>query len=134
MRSEYKLAIDNAYRIKNSVLIIVKPIQIFEQVVVLIATNDPNLELIGSVGVVLIEPSGLSVTGRRTGRPKRRLARTPNAMVPVLDSVVASAPEKTQGPVSRAADHLETLAVIEAAYLSARTGEVEIPARFLDQD
>lgn len=94
--------------------------------------NSWQIELIGSDGVVRIEPSGLSVTARHASRPRRRLARTPNAMVPVLDS--AGAPGKTRGPVSRAADHLETLAVIEAAYLSARTGAVELPSRFLGQD
>jgi predicted dehydrogenase len=34
---------------------------------------------------------------------------------------------------STAADHLPTLAVVEAAYLSMRTGQAESPARFLRQ-
>jgi predicted dehydrogenase len=52
----------------------------------------------------------------------------------VMDTLVTIRRGESRISFPPASDHLSTLAVIEAAYLSAKTGVPESPRQFLDQD
>ncbi|MHC4698723.1 MAG: hypothetical protein ACYTFA_18495, partial [Planctomycetota bacterium] len=69
-------------------------------------------------------PAGQEVADRLEGRP-----HTPGAAA--VDAVRAARIAGNLPPLSTARDHLKTLAVIEGAYLSAKTGSPETPTRFL---
>lgn len=93
-------------------------------------TSGPDrceIEFFGTNGTVRID-SRRVVTRDRTG--ERILADLPRAANPLSASIeqflsaVKSNPDKVR---SSARDHLATIAVVQAAYLSARTGQPESP-------
>ncbi len=76
----------------------------------------------------------LTVTHRDSDTVKRRTVQDHRVIASAIGAFGATRREGEQRFESRAREHLSTLAVIEAAYLSAKTGEAESPDRFLGID
>ena len=73
----------------------------------------------------------LTVSHHGNSSVKRRTIREDRLVASEISALAATLREEEQHLASRAREHLSTLAVIEAAYLSAKTGEPESPDRFL---
>jgi predicted dehydrogenase len=87
--------------------------------------------LLGSGAEVELLPGRMkrSVAG---GRPKATMVRTANRFAAQLTAVGDYLQGRTVAvPGSTGEDHVATVAIIEAAYLSARTGAPESPTRML---
>lgn len=85
-------------------------------------TNDRRITVVGTNGTLIH-------TGNVPGQAADDQMEA-DADVELLTQVGAVAVPGTDKP-SAAREHLSALAVIEAAYLSARTGSPEVPSRFL---
>ena len=80
-----------------------------------------------------IELAGKRLTVTHHGRDsvQRRTVREDRVVASAISAFGATRREGEKRLESSAREHLSTLAVIEAAYLSAKTGEPESPDRFL---
>lgn len=92
-----------------------------------------RITLWGTQGTVEITPKRMTVTRRDTGKSRIHRVRAAHELAPVLTALAAFLSGQPHSFDSMLQDHLTTLAVIEAAYLSARTGEREAPARLIEQ-
>ena len=83
----------------------------------------------GARATVELTPKALRVSPGESGRPRTRRVRTGNRVAPALHAFVEAFRQERLDLDSAIAEHLTTLAVIDALYLSARTGAPESPAR-----
>ncbi|HNQ24787.1 MAG TPA: Gfo/Idh/MocA family oxidoreductase [Phycisphaerae bacterium] len=90
-----------------------------------------SLRLLGSAGSLDVSPSGLLVESVEPGHGTSVPVHTTKPIAPALGAFGAALRAGITPTESAAAAHLPTLAVIETAYLSARTGAPETPARLL---
>jgi predicted dehydrogenase len=91
-------------------------------------TNE--LTIHATEGILRIEPSRVVVLDRH-GRPTRTpLDRSPNPYTHPIRAFLDGLLTEGARLASLAGDHLWTMAVLEAAYLSSRTGEAESPAKW----
>lgn len=81
--------------------------------------------------VLHAEVDGASDTAPRNARRRRSPTGTRGALATMVGAVRDGMSAGTCSHSSSAADHLNTLAVIEAAYLSAKTASPEAAAQFL---
>lgn len=101
-------------------------------VTVLRGVAEPSWEVafVGIEGTVEVRADGLTIIPRDGNLVEYHGARTSS---PVAHAISAFGASRLSGALplkSKAEEHLPTLAVIEAAYLSARTGAPESPSRF----
>jgi predicted dehydrogenase len=76
-------------------------------------------------------PDGLTIRHHGGGPAEHHAARAPNSARAAIGAFVESRLSGVHKFASAAHDHLATMAVIEAAYLAAKTGAPESPRRFL---
>lgn len=76
-------------------------------------------------------PDSVTVTPHSGMGIERTTVQTPNSAAPGIGAFATAQLSEDKKFQSTAKDHLATLAVIEAAYLSAKTGQPESPARLL---
>lgn len=86
----------------------------------------------GAEGVVRVTPDALTLTARGA-RPLTFRSRSKQSVAPAIQVFAESTLAGEPYARSNAGDHLETLAVIEAAYLSAKTRCPELPSQFLGE-
>lgn len=93
---------------------------------------EPSWEVafVGTEGTVEVGADGVTITPYRGSPVKHPTARAANPAAHAISAFGASRLSNGQPLKSKAEEHLPTLAVIEAAYLSARTGAPESPGRF----
>ena len=90
---------------------------------------ESSIWIVGEQGAMAVDDVQLKVfLGGGGGQTYRVAARHPAA--PAISALAESLLEGT-ATASKAQEHLGVLAVIEAAYLSARTGDPETPGKFL---
>jgi predicted dehydrogenase len=83
-------------------------------------------------GTIRIDPARISIMDR-DGKPLcTPFDRAPNVYSQPIRAFVDNLATPPNRMKSRARDHLWTMAVLEAAYLSARTGEAESPSKWFD--
>lgn len=90
-----------------------------------------HLDLFGLAGSVHIDRRGVVVRDRAGQVELQRHDRPENLLRPQIEdflSELASSPQRLRSTLRQ---HLSTLALIQAAYLSARTGQPESPAQIL---
>ncbi|UCC32001.1 MAG: Gfo/Idh/MocA family oxidoreductase [Phycisphaerales bacterium] len=93
---------------------------------------EPSWEVafVGTEGTVEVGADGVTITPRKGSPVKHPAARAANPAAHALSAFGASQLSNGRPLKSKAEEHLSTLAVIEAAYLSARTGAPESPGHF----
>lgn len=89
-----------------------------------------RVTFMGVEGTVEVRADGLTIIPRDGKLVEYHRAQTPNPVAHAISAFGASRLSNGQPLKSKAEEHLPTLAVIEAAYLSARTGAPESPSRF----
>lgn len=96
------------------------------------ATASPwNVTMTGKEGSVTLSPDALLV--KRPGSAVQRYdARANGSVAPAIAAFGAALLSGVKNIESTADRHLPTIATIEAAYLSAKTGAPEFPARLID--
>jgi len=93
------------------------------------APHGQTMSFYGPGGSLVIDEAAVTLRSPEGAKIARRLRKSPNPYTAQVAAFLAGI--TGAGPfASRAGEHLGTMAVIEAAYLSARTGEPENPARF----
>lgn len=85
-----------------------------------------------AAGSVRIDSSKVAVLNRAGEPACTPFERSPNPYVHPIRAFLDGLTGDRKRMTSLARDHLWTLAVIEAAYLSARTGEAESPTKWFD--
>ena len=96
------------------------------------ARRTVGLSLLGSEGTMFLDDDGM-VTIPRSGTEARHTARDgTNPLEAALQAFLAMKSGDVRANFPPATKHLKTLAVIEAAYLSAKTGAAESPRQFLE--
>lgn len=93
--------------------------------------RDWRVSLVGSAGGFEVRPRRMTATPGSGGKPRTTLVRSANRFASELAIVAGHLGGVPSPRPATAGDHLATLAVVEAAYLSARTGAAESPARML---
>lgn len=88
-----------------------------------------SLTLLGSQRTAEVVSSRFKVTDRDTGAEDCAVMWSEHRFAGQLAHIAACLDSEGQARQSTAADHLSTLAVIETAYLSARTGAPEEPTK-----
>jgi predicted dehydrogenase len=91
-----------------------------------------RLTLAGDQATVAVTEGSLRVTDTAGQVVTQAVVETANRFVPQVGSMATTLAAGTVPQSSRATDHRETLATLEAAYLSVRTGQPESPRGFLD--
>ena len=89
-----------------------------------------TLGLFGMGASIHIEPERIVVHDRTGTKVLSERERSPNPLQPQVEgflSELAASPRRIRATLRQ---HLPTMAVIQAAYLSAQTGQPESPARF----
>ncbi len=95
-------------------------------------SNEAVLDFYGLKACVHVDERTVRLTDRERGDELHRQDRTANQFAPQIEDFLSNlrtAPGRMQSPLR---DHLPTLAVLEAAYLSARTGQPESPGPILE--
>jgi predicted dehydrogenase len=92
-----------------------------------------RVTLDGTDGAIHLDHKRLILEPRGEGRIRRHLVRTKCPVAPAVSALGASLLEGTDGTSTGLEEHLVAMAVIEAAYLSARTGSPESPDQFLSE-
>ncbi|MGB2987906.1 MAG: Gfo/Idh/MocA family oxidoreductase [Phycisphaerae bacterium] len=92
-----------------------------------------RVTFISSERTVEVCADALTVVPHTGGRPEHHTVQTANPVSPAISAFGASRLLEMEvgSPASTAREHLPTMAVIEAAYLAAKTGAPESPDRFL---
>ena len=85
----------------------------------------------GTRGTVLVTPEAMTLQADPSDPPSVSRVRTRNRCSPPVAAFAAALEAGLTKPPSSLEEHLPTMAVIEAAYLSARTGQPESPRRLL---
>ena len=86
-----------------------------------------RIELIGSAGIVEVDSDGVRISTEAVHCMEHRRVETPSSVGPGISAFGAALRAGVRKMASTAAEHLATAAVIDAAYLSARTGAPESP-------
>lgn len=92
-----------------------------------------SLRFVGTDQMVEWTAKRLVVSPAAGGRSRHFRVRSALRYAPFMQALVAYLADEPLRFDSRLTDHLPTIATIEAAYLSARTGEAESPARLLER-
>jgi predicted dehydrogenase len=87
-----------------------------------------DIEFLGVGGSVRIDPGRVVGRDRSGERILVDQARAVNPMLASIENFLSSLRSNPERARSSVRDHLPTMAVIQAAYLSARTGQPESPA------
>ena len=90
-----------------------------------------HVTLLGATQTLELAGDHLTVTDREGGLTERHTVWTKHQAVHALRAFAEAGADNDPVASSRAEEHLPTMAVIEAAYLSAKTGERESPGRLL---
>lgn len=85
----------------------------------------------GTRGTALVTPEAMSVSATPGDSPSTSRVRTRNRFGPPVAAFAVALEAGLARLPSSVEEHLPTMAVIEAAYLSARTGQPESPRRLL---
>jgi predicted dehydrogenase len=88
--------------------------------------------LMGTESTVEIRPDGMTITTRGGSPAEHYTAQSANPVAHAISAFGSSLLSGARRYESTISEHVATLAVIQAAYLSARTGAPETPARFAD--
>lgn len=91
-----------------------------------------EIEFLGTEGSIRIDPQRVVCRDRTGERILSETGRAANPLLASIENFLASlrgAPERMRSSVR---DHLATMAVIQAAYLSARTGQPESPGKIFE--
>ncbi len=99
-----------------------------------VAAPSWQVSLVATRGTVALSEKGLTLTLREGGANESHPVYTDNPVAAAISAFGASRLSDEEKLTSPAEQHLPTVALIEAAYLSAKTGEAESPARLLDQE
>ncbi|MBU0717520.1 MAG: Gfo/Idh/MocA family oxidoreductase [Planctomycetes bacterium] len=99
-----------------------------------VAKRYSRVALTGERSLVEILPNGMTVTPHNGSPARHHPVRTSYAAEPAIRACVDQLRSPDVDPRSTAREHLLTMAVIEAAYLSAKTGSPESPTRFFEPD
>ncbi len=83
----------------------------------------------GTRATVVVTPKEMIVTDADGRQPSISRVRSPNCCAPAVNAFAASLAAGLSATLSPIDQHLMTLCVIQTAYLSARTGQPESPAR-----
>ena len=86
----------------------------------------------GPESSMTLTPNRLTIVSGDGSSVQHVPVRSANTVGPAISAFGAAIRAGRRRPASTLAEHLPTLAVIEAAYLSARTGVPESPQRILD--
>ena len=90
-----------------------------------------KMTLMGTRGVISLTPEGMVITRREGAGPQSHAIQTPRRVAPAINTFGASWLSGELPFQSTVQEHLPTMAVIEAAYLSAKTGAPESPRSLL---
>ena len=90
-----------------------------------------RVTLVGTRRTVEVGPDRMTITPRAGGTPQCEVIKSPYPAAAIIRAFAEAREADEQRLRSTAEDHLATMAVVEAAYLSAKTGAPETPARFL---
>lgn len=90
------------------------------------------LNLHGLTATARIESAGVTVRDRQTGRELVSQPRAANPYAPQLEEFLTSLRTSPKKMRSMLREHLPTMAVMQAIYLSARTGQPESPGSILE--
>lgn len=90
-----------------------------------------DMTLVGEGGVVQLGPNKMIVDRLDLPGPRVHTVRAAYRIAPAISAFGAAQRAGLREPASPAKGHLSTMAVIEAAYLSAKTASPESPERFL---
>lgn len=93
---------------------------------------DWTVTLRGSRASARITPQRLRITAPSGGKIVDRRVRNRNRYSAVVTTFATALREIPVATVSSSRDHLPTMAVMQAAYLSTKTGDPESPTKFLD--
>lgn len=91
-----------------------------------------RLTLYGSTATVEATPQGLTLTDIAGRKVLETPEAAPNRLAATVSAVATGLATGVQQIPCGAGDHLGTMATIEAAYLSVKTGQVESPRRLLE--
>lgn len=91
-----------------------------------------RLTLAGDQATVTVTEGSLRVTNAAGQVVTEAVVETGNRFAAQVGALATALGAGTVPQSSRATDHLKTLATLEAAYLSIRTGQAESPRGFLD--
>ncbi|MHC4063490.1 MAG: Gfo/Idh/MocA family protein [Planctomycetota bacterium] len=91
-----------------------------------------SMTLCGSEATVVVTPESMTVTNDQGECVTRTTVRTTNRYAPAISVFLAALGGGVKALPSLITEHLATMAVIRAAYLSAKTGQTESPGRFLE--
>lgn len=92
-----------------------------------------QVTLIGERGAIDLDADRMVLRSSGGGPPECHTVQTPCRVGPAISAFGATRLTGMQNAASTAKEHLATMAVIEAAYLSAKTGTPESPDQFLSE-
>jgi predicted dehydrogenase len=92
--------------------------------------NHWRYQLHGTRATAVITPGGMVVTDMSDNSTSATRVRTANRLAPAVSAFAAALVSGQPCIPSSIQDHLATMATLRAAYLSAKTGQPESPARF----
>ena len=90
------------------------------------SANDYQVTLLGNAGTAIATPRALT-RHRKGEQPQRTHARMRTRVAPAIGAFASALLDKDTKPESQASQHLPTMAVLDAAYLAAKTGAPETP-------
>jgi len=91
-----------------------------------------SVTFLGVESTVEVRADGMTITPRDGGPVEHYAVQSTNPAAHAISAFGASRLSGAERFESTAREHIATMAAIEAAYLSARTGAPEAPARFTD--
>lgn len=96
------------------------------------AESDWRVSFYGTQGTVEVSQDRLIYTPRDGGAPQQHKVWAKYPIVHAIGAFAETLTDDRKSRQSTAKEHLATVALIQAAYLSAKTGEPESPSRMLD--
>lgn len=90
-----------------------------------------RVTFVGTIGRVEVGPDRMTITPRGDETSQCHVMKSPYPAAATIRAFAQAKEADDPRPRSTADDHLATMAVMEAAYLSAKTGAPETPSRFL---
>jgi predicted dehydrogenase len=98
------------------------------------ATAGWSVRIVGSERVIEVAPKRMVVSPTQGGKTRQFRVKTESRFLPLMQALIAHLSDEPGRFASTLRDHLPTLAAIDAAYLSARTGQPESTARVAERD
>jgi len=92
-----------------------------------------SVRLVGERQTAEVTAKGVAISSGGGGKSRRHRIRTALRYGPFMQALASFLADEPVRFDSTLRDHLPTIATIEAAYLSSRTGQPESPARLLDR-